>query len=203
MSHKKYIVDLTDTERSTLHDLISKGRTTARRFTRSHLLLAAIDYAYRRAGTCNLFLMIQPLTGWRAVAVTEQRTKPDFAYQMRDLVDVHFPDAPRIRVVLDNLNTHTPASLYATFAPAEAKRILNKLEFRYTPKHGSWLNMAEIEFSILHKQCLDRRLDSMALVQSEIATWVIARNQAKAMIQWQFTSTKARTKLAHLYPSLP
>ena len=164
---------------------------------------AQIDYEYRRAGTCNLFLMVQPLTGWRHVSVTEQRTKQDFAHQMQALVDIHFPHSTQISVVLDNLNTHTPTSLYETFPPAEAKRILDKLDFRFTPKHGSWLNMAEIEFSILHKQCLDRRLDSMAVVQAEIAAWVAARNQAKATIQWQFTSAQARTKLDHLYPSLP
>ena len=164
---------------------------------------ARIDYEYRRAGTCNLFLMVQPLTGWRQVTVTTQRTKQDFAHQMQALVAIHFPHATQISVVLDNLNTHTPAALYETFTPGEAKRLLDKLAFRYTPNHGSWLNMAEIEFSILHKQCLDCRLDTLAVVQTEIADWVAARNHAKAMIRWQFTCTQARTKRDHLYPSLP
>jgi hypothetical protein len=111
------------------------------------------DYEYRRNGTCNLFMFFQPLAGWRHVEVTEQRTKRDFAYRMKDLVDVHFPDAEVIRVVLDNLNTHSPAALYEVFEPQEARRIVRKLEFHYTPKHGSWLNMAEIEISVLDRQC--------------------------------------------------
>jgi hypothetical protein len=116
------------------------------------------DYEYRRNGTCNLFMFFQPLAGWRHVEVTEQRTKRDFAYQMKDLVDVHFPQAKVIRVVLDNLNTHSPAALYEVFEPQEARRIVRKLEFHHTPKHGSWLNMAEIEISVIDRQCLDRRL---------------------------------------------
>jgi hypothetical protein len=159
------------------------------------------DFEYQRAGTCNLFLAFHPGSGWRHVTVTDRRTKQDFAEQMRDLVDVHFPHATLISVVLDNLNTHSPASLYATFAPAEAKRILNKLEFRYTPKHGSWLNMAELEFALLHQQCLDRRLDSQADVVREVAAWEAERNARNATVTWRFTTDHARTKLARLYPS--
>lgn len=147
--------------------------------------------------------MVQPLAGWRHVTVTDQRTKQDFAAQMRDLVDIHFPTATLISVVLDNLNTHTPAALYATFAPAEARRIVDRLEFRYTPKHGSWLNMAEIELSVLKRQCLNRRIGDRDTLATVIATWEQQRNNAKAMIIWRFTSAQARVKLQRLYPSLP
>ena len=159
------------------------------------------DYEYRRHGTCNLFMFYQPLAGWRHVAVTAQRTKQDFADQMKHLVDVHFPEAEVIRVVLDNLNTHSPAALYAVFEPQEARRIVRKLEFHYTPKHGSWLNMAEIEISVLDRQCLDRRLADVPIVRSEVAAWEILRNQQRTTIDWRFTTTKARSKLEYLYPS--
>ena len=160
------------------------------------------DYEYRRMGTCNLFMFFQPRAGWRHVQVTERRTKQDFAHCMQDLVDVHFPEAEVIRVVLDNLNTHTPASLYETFAPAEARRILRKLEFHYTPRHASWLNIAEIEISVLDRQCLDRRLPEIVRVISEVGAWEARRNQQQATVDWQFTSTKARSKLQYLYPSI-
>jgi hypothetical protein len=160
------------------------------------------DYEYRRMGTCNLFMFFQPRAGWRHVQVTERRTKQDFAHCMKDLVDIHFQEAEVIRVVLDNLNTHTPASLYEAFAPEEARRIMRKLEFHYTPKHASWLNMAEIEISVLDRQCLDRRLPVMALVRSEVAAWNNRRNQQRASVDWQFTNSKARSKLEYLYPSI-
>jgi len=159
------------------------------------------DYEYRRNGTCNLFMFFQPLAGWRHVEVTEQRTKRDFAYQMKDLVDVHFPQAEVIRVVLDNLNTHSPAALYEVFEPQEARRIVRKLEFHYTPKHGSWLNMAEIEISVLDRQCLDRRLDDIPIVRSEVQAWEALRNDQHATVDWRFTTTKARSKMQYLYPS--
>jgi hypothetical protein len=158
------------------------------------------DYEYRREGTCNLFLFFEPLQGWRHVKVTDRRTAQDFAHCMQDLVDVHFPRADVISVVLDNLNTHTPVALYATFPPAEACRILRKLDFHYTPKHGSWLNMAEIEFAVVATQCLDRRLGNQATVRREIAAWEAWRNAAKATVDWRFTTTKARRKLKHIYP---
>jgi hypothetical protein len=132
--------------------------------------------------------------------VTARRTRTDWAHLMRDLVDVHFPAAPRITLVLDNLNTHDPASLYQTFAPAEARRILERLEIHYTPKHGSWLNMAEIEFSVLSRQCLDRRIDNPATLADEVAAWVATRNADGATIDWRFTTEDARIKLKHLYP---
>ena len=159
------------------------------------------DYEYRRNGTCNLFMFFQPLAGWRHVEVTEQRTKRDFAYQMRNLVDVHFPQAKVIRVVLDNLNTHSPAALYEVFEPQEARRIVRKLEFHYTPKHGSWLNMAEIEISVLYRQCLDRRLEEIPIVRSEVQAWEALRNDQHATVDWRFTTTKARSKMQYLYPS--
>jgi hypothetical protein len=162
-----------------------------------------VDYEYERQGVCNAFMLLQPLVGWREVKVTERRTKQDFAQVMRDLVDVHFPQAEKIRVVLDNLNTHTPASLYEAFAPQEARRLLKKLEFHYTPKHASWLNMAEIEFSVMVGQCLKRRIADQATLTAELSVYVQRRNEAKATISWQFDIQHARTKLGSLYPQLP
>jgi hypothetical protein len=159
------------------------------------------DYEYHRRGTCNIFLHVEPKGGWRHVEVTERRTFQDFAHQMKALADVHYPDARKIRVVVDNLNTHTPAALYEAFPPEEARRILRRLEFHHTPKHGSWLNMAEIEFSVLSRQCLNRRLGDMETVRREIAAWQAPRNQAGATIKWRFTADKAREKLKRLYPS--
>jgi hypothetical protein len=158
------------------------------------------DYEYERHGTCNLFMMCQPLAGWRQVKVTTRRTKVDFAECMRELVDVHFPHAEAIRVVLDNLNTHTPGALYEAFTPEEARRILRKLEFHYTPKHGSWLNMAEIEISIVSRQCLKQRITDQIHLGQETAAWSAKRNTQKAMIHWCFDVHQARTKLARLYP---
>ena len=160
------------------------------------------DHEYVRKGTANLFVMCQPLTGWREVKATHHRKKADFAMCMRELVDVHFPDAERIRVVLDNLNIHTPAALYEAFPPDEARRILQKLEFHYTPKHGSWLNMAEIEISVLVRQCLKQRIDSFQRLQVVTQWWTAQRNAQQAKINWCFDVAKARTKLARLYPSL-
>ena len=159
------------------------------------------DTEYARSGTANLFLFVQPRGGWRHVEVTERRTKDDFAHQMQALVDRHFPDATVIRIVLDNLNTHTPAALYETFPAAEARRILRKLEFHYTPVHGSWLNMAELEFSLLSRQCLDRRIPDRDTLTTEVAAWATARNEQRATITWQFTVDDARRKLHRLYPS--
>ena len=160
-----------------------------------------VDYEYERKGTANLFLVTQPLGAWRHVDVTDRRTKHDFAQQMRDLVDRHFPDATTIRVVLDNLNTHTTAALYEAFPPAEAARIRRKLEFHYTPVHGSWLNMAELELSMLSRQCLGRRIGDRDSLATEIAAWETARNEQRATITWQFTVDDARRKLHRLYPS--
>ena len=162
---------------------------------------ARYDYEYHRAGTANLFLFVQPLRGWRQVNVTTRRTASDFAYQMQELVDVHFPQAEVIRLVVDNLNTHTPAALYETFAPAEARRLTRKLEFHYTPKHGSWLNMAECEFAALTKQCLARRVPDVTTLCREVAAWQAGRNRAKTRINWRFATADARLKLQRLYPT--
>jgi hypothetical protein len=159
------------------------------------------DYEYKRNGTRNIFLFCEPQAGWRHVVVTEQRTMQDFAHQMKWLVDERYPEADVIRVVLDNLNTHKPASLYETFPPAEAHRMRQKLEFHYTPKHGSWLNMAEIELSVLARQCLHRRIATEATLKRELAAVEAVRNAARATITWQFTTVDARVKLHHLYPS--
>jgi hypothetical protein len=159
------------------------------------------DYEYRRQGVRHLFLFCEPQRGWRHVEVTEQRTMQDFARQMKWLVDEGYPRAARIRVVLDNLNTHKAASLYETFAPEEARRILRKLEFHYTPKHGSWLNIAEIELSVLSRQCLDRRIGDEETLKSEVKKLEEERNAAYAKIEWRFTTEEARRKLHRLYPS--
>jgi hypothetical protein len=162
---------------------------------------ARYDYEYERNGTRNLFLLTEPQAGWRHIAITAHRTMQDFAHQMQWLVDGRYPEAEVIRVILDNLNTHKPASLYEAFAPAEARRLLKKLEFHYTPKHGSWLNMAEIELSVLSRQCLDRRIPDEATLQHEITAYEERRNAAKATIVWRFTITDARETLHRLYPS--
>lgn len=162
-----------------------------------------IDYEYKREGSCNLFLFFDRHRAWRHLAVTAQRTAVDFAHQMRWLVDEAYPEAQQIRVVLDNLNTHTPASLYQAFPAPEAQRIARRLQFHYTPKHASWLNMAEIEFSVLERQCLGRRLGSQAEVAREAAAWEAQRNAAGASILWRFTTRDARSRLRRLYPSPP
>lgn len=163
-------------------------------------LPAKEDYEYTRHGTANLFVVVEPLAGTRRVTVTERRTIPDFAAQMRVLCDEMYPEADVIRVVLDNLNTHAYGSLFATFPPGEAWRLRRRLEFHYTPKHASWLNMAECELSVLARQCLDRRIESREALAGEVAAWQAARNAAGAKIKWTFRVADARTKLDHLYP---
>jgi len=160
------------------------------------------DYQYQREGVNNLFMFFEPLVGWRHVEVTDRRTQIDYAQQMKYLVDERHPQAKKIRIVQDNLNTHIKASLYKAFLPEEAKRIADKLEFHYTPKHGSWLNMAEIELSVLAKQCLDRRISSQDVLVEEVAAWEKRRNELKARIDWQFTTEDARIKLKRLYPTI-
>lgn len=158
------------------------------------------DYEYRREGTCNMFIFLEPLAGWRHVKVSARRTKQDFATCMHDTIEVHWPEAKKIRIVLDNLNTHTPASFYETFSPEQARHLVRKLEFHYTPKHSSWLNMAEVEISVLTQQCLDRRLGSIENLESEVAAWEAERNDCRATIDWRFTIPSARDKLKRLYP---
>jgi transposase len=159
-----------------------------------------VDYAYTRHGTCNLFMMVEPFQGWRHLSVTPRRTKREFAQCMAEVVDMHFPVAEKIRVVLDNLSTHTPGALYEVYAPAEARRILRKLEFHFTPVHGSWLNMAEIELAVLARQCLNRRIPAITTMIRETLAWQTRRNRAQATIDWRFTTTDARLKLKSLYP---
>jgi len=163
---------------------------------------ACYDYEYERHGTCNLFVACEPLVGKRYLKVTEHRTKEDFALFIRDLVDVYYPSAEKIILVMDNLNTHTPAAFYEAFAPPEARRLVEKLEIHYTPKHGSWLNMAEIELSILSRQCLDRRIGKQAELEREVAAWQTKRNAQLVRINWRFTTADARIKLRRLYPCL-
>jgi hypothetical protein len=158
------------------------------------------DYEYVRAGTANLFVMVEPLAGWRHVDVTAQRTKQDFAECLRYLVEERYPTAQYVRLVLDNLNTHVPAALYEAFPPQRARAIVERLELHYTPKHGSWLNMAEIEISVFERGCLSRPVGDAATLRQRVDALEAERNAAHATIHWQFTSRQARTKLADLYP---
>jgi transposase len=162
---------------------------------------ARFDYEYVRNGTANVFVFVDTHRGWRHAKVTDRRTCQDFAECMRDLVDRHYPKADRIRVVLDNLSTHTQAALYESFEPAEARRVLRRLEFHYTPKHASWLNMVEIEIGVMVAQCLDRRIPDKKILTSEIAAWQRRRNAKKARINWLFDVTAARKKLGRVYPA--
>ena len=163
---------------------------------------ARYDYEYQRNGVCTLFLFCEPLVGWRHIEVTERRTQQDWAWAMKTLGDDSYPAADRITVVLDNLNTHVPASLYAPFPPEEAHRLLRRLEFHHTPKHGSWLNMAELEFSVLSRQCLDRRSGIQATLVREVAAWEATRNADPMPVDWRFTTRDARIKLKQLYPEI-
>jgi hypothetical protein len=160
------------------------------------------DYEYERQGVCSLFMCFEPLTGWRHVTVSTRRTKQDWAHVLRELVDVQFPDAEHIILVMDNLNTHDFSSLYETFEPQEARRLREKLEIHYTPKHGSWLNMAEIELAVLSGQCLDRRIGQEVELRQEVAAWEAERNDQQVRVNWRFTTQDARIKLKHLYPVL-
>jgi hypothetical protein len=160
-----------------------------------------IDYEYERNGTANLFLVTEPMVGERYVTVTKRRTAVDFAEVIRDLVDKRYPEATKIVLVMDNLNTHKAASLYEAFEPTEARRLAERLEIHYTPKHGSWLNLAEIELSILNRQCLDRRIGTAEGLKQEVRAWQRSRNNACGTVDWQFTTADARIKLKRLYPS--
>ena len=160
------------------------------------------DYEYERGGVVNVFMFLEPLMGRRWVDVTERRTKTDWAHQIKELVDQRYPEAERIVLVMDNLNTHTPASLYEAFDPKEARRIAQKLEIHYTPKHGSWLNMAEIELSVLSRQCLERRVPNFQTLQAEARAWQQRRDKKGVKVDWRFDAEDARIKLKRLYPSL-
>ena len=160
------------------------------------------DYEYERNGVSNLFMLFAPLEGWRRVEVTDRRTKADWAQVIKKLVDEDYPDKNRIVLVMDNLNTHHPASLYEAFEPAEARRIAQRLEIHYTPKHGSWLNMAEIEIGVMARQCLDRRIPEQNVLRGEVAAWERERNRDGIRVDWRFTTADARIKLKSLYPSI-
>ena len=163
---------------------------------------ARVDYEYERKGVCHQLMMCEPLRGWRHVRVSERRTRRDYALCMRELVEKYYPQAKKIRLVQDNLNTHDGASLYEAFPPAEARQLLDKIEFHYTPKHGSWANMAETEIRIMNGQCLNRRLDTTSVIAAEVAPWEDKRNAQEARIHWTFTLAAARRKLRKLYPSI-
>lgn len=163
---------------------------------------ARIDYEYERNGTANIFMLFAPLEGWRHVEVTDRHAAVDYAHLLKDVSDRWFPNAAKIALVQDNLSTHKPASLYEAFAPAEARRLVERFEWHYTPKHGSWLNMAETELSVLSSQCLDRRVPNKDGLLSEVSAWEADRNKHHAKADWQFTTTDARVKLKRLYPSL-
>ena len=161
-----------------------------------------MDHEYVRNGVADIFLEVEPLTGRRHVEITESRTRKDWAHFIKTMIDERYPQAEKIRLVMDNLNTHNAASLYETFEPEEALRLARKLEIHYTPKHGSWLNIAEIELSALSSQCLSRRIPSIELMRKEVAAWEVHRNNRKASVNWQFTTEGARIKLVRLYPKL-
>jgi len=159
-----------------------------------------VDYEYERNGTANMFMLFAPLEGFRHVEVTDRRTAIDYAKILKDLSDIHFPHAKKIVLVQDNLNTHSKASLYEAFPPAEAKRLAERFEWNYTPKHGSWLNMAESELGVLASQCLDRRIPDKETLTKEVAAWQDIRNKTHTKANWRFTTADARIKLKHLYP---
>jgi len=161
-----------------------------------------IDYEYIRCGVCNIFMVNEPLKGKRTVKITERKTKKDWAVFIKEIADEHYKDAKKITLVMDNLNTHKPSSLYEAFEAKEAKRIWDRFEFIYTPKHGSWLNMAEIELNVLNGQCLNRRIDDINTIKQEVKAWQDHRNNKNSVINWRFESKDARTKLKRLYPSI-
>ena len=168
----------------------------------STCLRSQVDYEYERSGVVSLFMLFAPLVGWREFSVRDRRTAKDFAYVLRDLSDVHFPEAEKILLVQENLNTHKVSSLYKTFSPAEARRIAERFEWHFTPKHGSWLNIAECGLSVLGRQCLARRIPDKATLAAEVEAWKTTRNDADSKCNWQFTTQDARTKLSHLYPQI-
>lgn len=159
-----------------------------------------IDFEYERNGVANIFMFTEALTGWRRASVTKRRTKIDWAHEIKHLLEVDYPKVIKVRLVMDNLNTHTPGSLYEAFEPKVARRLLERLDFHYTPKHGSWLNMAEIELKALSTQCLNRRIESRKMLTEEVEAWESERNDSSIWIDWQFTTKDARTKLKRLYP---
>ena len=205
----KNVLDLYQRREAAAYPLVCVDETSKQHIKEVRVPLGVLkgsprryDTEYERNGVSNLFMIFAPLLGFRHVEVTDRRTSIDFAHICRDLVDQHFPNAEKILLVCDNLNTHKPASFYKAFQPDEARRTAEKIEFHYTPKHGSWLNMAEIELSVLSRQCLSRRIPDQATLQHEIQTWQSRRNEQYATVKWQFTTDDARIKLKKLYPSV-
>jgi len=189
--------------------LVCLDETSKQLIAEAHVPIAAKpgqpgrhDYEYRRNGTANLFMMFAPLEGWRHVKVTDRHTAVDYAQVLKELSDTHFPGSAKIVLVQDNLNTHKPASLYEAFPPAEARRLVERFEWHYTPKHGSWLDMAESELGVLSSQCLDRRIPDQQVLKEEVEAWEADRNSKHAKADWQFTAADARVKLKRLYPAL-
>ena len=209
VAHMEDVLDLYAKEPKANHPVVSFDESPVQLIGEVRQPIRAVpgqaeryDSEYRRNGTANLFVMVDAHRPWRHVKVTDQRTGQDFAACMRDLVDQHYPRAQKIRVILDNLSTHSAASLYNSFAAPEARRIMSKIEFHYTPKHASWLNMVEIEIGVLRTMCLDRRIEQRSELESEIATWERRRNANKEKIQWMFDCEKARKKMRHAYPQI-
>lgn len=207
--HMEDVLDLYQRPANPAHPIVCLDESPQQLVSETRLPLPAepgrperYDYEYHREGVANLFMFFAPLQNWRHVKVTDRRTAADWAKCMRDLVDVHFPDAEKIVVIQDQLNTHNPAALYEVFPPAEARRILERLEFHFTPKHGSWLNMAEIEFSALSRQCLDRYIPDKATLAQETLAWETRRNAEGVTVNWRFKTADARIKLKRLYPSI-
>jgi DDE superfamily endonuclease len=203
------VLDVYHRPYSSQHPLIGMDESSKQQVSETRQPLPAepgqperYDYEDERKGVSNLFRLFAPLDGWRHVRVTDRRTKVDWAHCIKDLLTVHFPDAVHVTIVMDNLNTHHPASLYEAFPPEEAKALLDRCEFHYTPKHGSWLNMAEIEFSALQRQCLDRRIPDQATLRGEVAAWEERRNAQRVKVHWRFTTADARIRLERLYPSI-
>lgn len=191
-----------------MHPVVCMDESPRQLIRETHLVLATrpgsaarFDYEYERCGVCNVFLAVEPLAGQRVTSVTEHRTKTDWAYFLEMLAG-YYPKAERITLVMDNLNIHVPGSLYEAFAPARAKELFDRFGFVYTPKHGSWLNMAEIELNVLTKQCLNRRIDNLNEMHREVSAWEKHRNNRNAKIDWQFTAEDARIKLKRLYPTV-
>jgi hypothetical protein len=203
------VLDLYEKPYASHHPLICMDETSKQLMGDAHLPLAPQpgqiarqDYEYERKGVCNLFIWFDPLRCQRHVQVTDQRTAVDWAHFMKDLAEAHYPDAEKMVVVLDNLNTHGPGSFYEAFPPAEAKRLAARFAFHYTPKHGSWLNMAEIELSALSRMCLDRRIPDKAVLIREVSAWERERNAKSVTVEWRFTTDDARIKLKKLYPTI-
>lgn len=209
VAHMEQVLDVYKRPYSMSHPVICMDESPKQLIKESRIPLemksgreVRVDYEYERCGVCNIFMACEPLVGDRVVEITQRKTKKDWAHFIKELSDLHYPKADKITLVMDNLNTHQPSSLYEAFSPEEAKRLWDRFEFVYTPKHGSWLNIAEIELNVLHSQCLKRRIDKMEDLKREVKAWQDYRNNLKAKVNWQFKTADARVKLKKLYPSI-